>query len=646
MQTGEFFRHLFSGVPGGSAKGARLLLAAACFLCYLNTAWNEYSFDDNIAVTENPYIPKGIRGIPELLTNPYREKSNLVMEYRPLAGITFAVEHQFFKGNPRVSHFVNILLFVLTVWMVFEVMSSVFQLHKAHPALPFWIALMYAVHPAFTEVVASIKNREQILSMLFALLTLLFSSRYFHSNVRQMRYAVLAVFSLALSLLAKMVLTVPVCVTILFLWFYEGRPKRKSVGYFLLLLFAISVLAVSVNIYYSKRTILFLENPMWYLESVSQQLALIFRTLWFYLQFMFWPFPHRYYYGFDMFPVSGGLFTPVAMLSVFVHLSLLLAGIRLFLKRNAIGLFIMCYLANILFYSNIFPVPGIVAERSLFMAGLWLIAAAALCLFYLRKQVMASGMARVGAGAFTILALLLLAVCVRLTILRNFQWKNNLTLLTADMPYLNNSVNANYLYARYLASEATDTLQSLRRKQIALSKKHFRRAMELIPGYFDADFRLGMVYEYEEQNRDSARYFFERAYAANPADNPARFQLAKQYYLHGENQQAEQLFNLVYNELPQDTLTLFFYAQVLFNMGKERQAESVNKELLQLAPETYYPYYNIGMICNFKGETALAVKNLEMALKYGYSDSEVNNILLNYYLSQGETDKAARLEFK
>src|SRR5688572_25524450 len=105
----------------------RLLLVVICLACYGNTVLNDYSLDDDFAVTENAYIQKGIAGIPEILTKPYFSDKTRQMDYRPLPGVTFAIENQFFGNNPHVSHFINTLLFALLVLVIYLVAVEVFQ---------------------------------------------------------------------------------------------------------------------------------------------------------------------------------------------------------------------------------------------------------------------------------------------------------------------------------------------------------------------------------------------------------------------------------------------------------------------------------------------------------------------------------------
>ena len=90
-----------------------VLIAVVAFLLYSNTISHEYALDDSGAITGNLYVKQGFSGIFNLLKVEFWHFANMHLGYyRPLALITFAIEHHFFNGNPQVSHFINCLIFL------------------------------------------------------------------------------------------------------------------------------------------------------------------------------------------------------------------------------------------------------------------------------------------------------------------------------------------------------------------------------------------------------------------------------------------------------------------------------------------------------------------------------------------------------
>ena len=92
-----------------------IILGLIAFLLYSNTTNFTYVLDDSAAIVENQFVKKGIAGIPDLLKSDFWHFSNLKLGYyRPLSLVTFAIEQQFFNGNPHISHFVNVAIYAFT----------------------------------------------------------------------------------------------------------------------------------------------------------------------------------------------------------------------------------------------------------------------------------------------------------------------------------------------------------------------------------------------------------------------------------------------------------------------------------------------------------------------------------------------------
>lgn len=88
--------------------------------------------------------------------------------YRPITHLTFAIEHEFFGEDPQISHAINVLFYALLSLFIYYLVRSLAPTRG--PTFALIVALLFAAHPIHTEVVASIKNRDEILSLLFAVL--------------------------------------------------------------------------------------------------------------------------------------------------------------------------------------------------------------------------------------------------------------------------------------------------------------------------------------------------------------------------------------------------------------------------------------------------------------------------------------------
>src|SRR5690349_9172757 len=99
------------------------------FILYAQSISFDYAADDGSVASENKLTTQGLKGIPEILKTDYWYGTGglRVPQYRPLPLVVLAVEWQFFPANPHVSHFVNVLLYAITCWLVFRLLCKLFE---------------------------------------------------------------------------------------------------------------------------------------------------------------------------------------------------------------------------------------------------------------------------------------------------------------------------------------------------------------------------------------------------------------------------------------------------------------------------------------------------------------------------------------
>lgn len=174
-------------------------LALLAFLLYANTLPNQYALDDHTFV-QSKEIQQGIKGIPKLFKSYYINDASGNYGYRPLTMVAFALEYQFFGYTPVVSHFISVLLYVVTVLLIYFMFRE--ALGKTYnPVLPFVIAFLFALHPLHSEVVNNVKSRDELLSFLLGVLCLWSFLKYVWR--RKFMYLIAGIAFGALAPLAK-----------------------------------------------------------------------------------------------------------------------------------------------------------------------------------------------------------------------------------------------------------------------------------------------------------------------------------------------------------------------------------------------------------------------------------------------------------
>lgn len=174
-----------------------LILGLIVFFVFANTIGGGYNLDDELVTMNHRFTSQGLTAVKDIFTNSYySDAMGYAYGYRPMVHLSFAIEHQFFGQSPKVSHFFNVLLYILSVVLFFKLLLKWVGIE--HLKLAFLAVILFAMHPVHTEVVASIKNRDEILAFLFIILTGLAMLKYMDKNKFSTLIWTAALFSMAM----------------------------------------------------------------------------------------------------------------------------------------------------------------------------------------------------------------------------------------------------------------------------------------------------------------------------------------------------------------------------------------------------------------------------------------------------------------
>ena len=146
---------------------AVLVITAVVAAIYSNTLDASFHLDDFKQITGN----NSLRSLDNIFTVLFAPK-------RGVANATFALNYAFGGLDVRGYHLVNIAVHILnsiTVYfLLFLTMSSIGGFRTRAKRLAFFSALLFAAHPVQTQAVTYITQRQESLSALFCLSSLLF----------------------------------------------------------------------------------------------------------------------------------------------------------------------------------------------------------------------------------------------------------------------------------------------------------------------------------------------------------------------------------------------------------------------------------------------------------------------------------------
>ena len=491
-----------------------------CFIFYGNSLKNKYALDDDyITVTNFPekgkeFIPnqnlvsKGFGGIVKIWKSRYAHDSESSFDYRPFTTTTFAVEYGIFGQNPFISHLINLLLYFLTVWLSFCIILKLFEDYEFKFTVAFICSLLFLIHPIHTEVVNNLKCRDELLAFSCGLIALWYSLKA-HERPTFKSY-LLIVFFLLLGVFSKQTAVLFIAIIPLSLLFF--RKINLKVSAFLLVSFIIiyiSIRFIRINFITEEvvRVFYHFENPLFTTKvTFFQKIIIGIKTLGFYIKFLIFPFPFRFYYGTNTFDISSDINSYFSLGVCFI-LSCIYFIIKF--KNKLLFFSTLVFCGTILPFVNIkTPAAGVVAERFGFFASLGFCLILAILLIPYLKTITFKSPSQLFSKPLIYFSPLIL-ICMVYTWNRNSNWYNKLVLFEHDIPYLEKSAKANSL----LANEYFEMLRSPNKKYpngILIQKclKHYNASIKNDSSFFTAYNNAGVIhYSYLNDISTAKKYF-------------------------------------------------------------------------------------------------------------------------------------------
>jgi protein O-mannosyl-transferase len=620
-----------------------LLFLVFAFILYGNTIPNGYALDDEYVTLNNTSVMKGLAGIPEIFTTHYTEGSNakFTYGYRPVVKATFAIENQFFGQNPHVSHFINVLLYALTAIVLFMLLRRL--LGNYHVILPLLITLLFMAHPVHSEVVASLKNRDELLSFLGSLLTLHFVIRYI--DLEKTRYLVYAALCFLLAFFSKVDAVTFLAVIPLAVWFFTNASWKKIA----LITGALAVAAGScfllVQAYLTDeyRVLGYYENPLFHEKGFLNRLSMGFYSLFYYLKILVLPHPLVYYYGYNTIPLTGWAH-PVPVFSLLFYTGIGVWTLLNLRKRNIIAFAVAYFIITISMFANIAtPVVGIVAERFVYYASLGFCIILAYALLRLFKIPFIEGSRIVKwNNSFIATAALLLILGAGRIIARNPAWKDHYTLYSTDIKHLGNSAKAHDMLGGILSINATsETDPAKRSKMIEESIRYYKRALDIYPDFISAHNNLASLYCNFTGDFKAAIPHFRRAIELDSSYAQAVYNLAFALEKVGEKEKAIRQYEKAMRiDSTQYPLGYTYLGKLYYEKGDMNKAIEINKKAIRLFPQSDEPFVSIGNIFLMSSDTAQAVDWWEKALRVQPQNPNLAGGLANYFRQKGNREKA------
>ncbi|NOZ47764.1 MAG: DUF1736 domain-containing protein [Chlorobi bacterium] len=618
------------------------------FVLYGNTLHNEYALDDAIVITENNFTKKGFRGIADLFTHDtftgfFGIKKNLVSggRYRPLSLVTFAIEYQFFGLNPSVSHLINIILYTLTILLIFKILTELFSSYKPqlwYFTLPLVSSILFMAHPIHTEVIANIKGRDEIMTFLGSLLALYYSIKFIDSN--KFKYLVYSSLIFFLALLAKenaITFLAVIPITIYYFKKLDFRSFIKIVTPLLIASFVFLIIRHNIVGTHNKVAYELMNNPFLNANK-PEKFATIFYTFLLYFKLLIFPYQLTFDYYPKQIPILNW-HNIYPVLSVLLNLLLLIYALLKFRKKTILSYSILFFFITFSIVSNLFfPVGTFMNERFMYISSL----AFCIALAYVLVEIFP----KIIKNKKNYFPVFLLAVILSLysfkTINRNKDWKNDFTLFTHDVKISSNSAKSNCSAGGKLLEEATKPQnKKLRNTYLKQSINYLEKSIEIYPTYIDALLLLGNAcYEY---NKDYVKTFYYYQQILNKNPN------YQQVYTNTDIILSKldsvdfkiKIWERFYSINP-DIFEANYNLGNLYGKYKGNIEKSIYylKKAVTIKPQNSIAWKDLGVAYGIKKDFINSVKALENAVKYNPEDDQSYFNLGITYLRLGNKNKS------
>lgn len=615
-------------------KKVFIAIIISCLFLYGNSLTNKYALDDEVVIVKNELVQKGISGIPVLFKSNYDISGKEKYEYRPFTLTTFAIEYQFFKATPFISHLINLALYALGCCLLFNILYKIFNARYGI-WLPLLAVAIFVFHPVHTEVVDNVKCRDELLVFVFGMLSWHIAYRFFKGG----NYLNLLFFFIIglIGMLSKRNGVIWIAMAPMIGYFISDKPDWKKM---FICFFAATLCYFAFNNFSeymvgsgTTREHLFFENPLYANNTLQNRTLMALYCFTFYIKLMLLPHPLVYFYGYNTIPFPS-LLNVMVITGIFITAGLLFYTFKNF-KNKTVELFgIAVFCVGLLPMLNIIePAAGIVAERFVFSPSVgFCIVIAGLMLKYFKADIASQDIKLLPSKLKTTLLVILVLFSLK-TFSRNQDWKNHFTLYLNDIEYVPESAKAHSLLAIEYRKEVmvnNKLTQQQKREFIDNAAFHFGKAIEIYPGYFTAVNNLGAIYYSFYGDVGKAQPLFEKAIKLRPEYFEAYYNLGRCYENKKEYEKAIGIYKKCRELQPETEMVYTDLIKLYLTIKQPDKAIKLNEDNLNKGLNDAFFYENLGNIYVTIGDTATAVKKYQEVLKLKPERQEVNYFVQNY----------------
>lgn len=628
-------------------KSVYIALAAitvVVLLCYMNALGNGFVFDDHGHVLDNKSL-RSLANLPKLL-----------LDYRPLRDISYAVDFALWGERPFGFHLTSILIHAANALLVFALIFRVTR----KTLLASFAALIFAIHPLQPDAVTYISGRRDVLFALFYVASFHFYLTYRRhvsnkqktrtTRMRGLLFFALFLLSWVFSLASKeMAASLPLFV---FAWNFcdvwdqenDSWPRqvltatRKAFSrdkWLYIFLSAAALAYVWYQVFFRQASSRAGINGFnyWGGSFYTNLLTAIHVHGWYLKQLVF-PTPIVQYSG--AFDVATSLWTWRVLVSIIVVCGTIVAGFSLLNRNKLMAFAILSYFAMLVPVSQIIPHHELLADHYLYLPMMSLGLFAALLVQKLSSRNETAKRVTYGVAAAVVVAFAVM------TLLRNPIYKDDFTLWKTNYKEVPTSIRA----VSSLASQYATSYP-------ARGADLYKQCIAIDPSYAPAYVSLAALYQAREKARE-AEDIIQRGLALPDSrvispgyEDPNRFRselttaLAISKGFQGLQGEAEGLLLKAIDLYPANSQPYTLLASAYHSTDKEKEIEALKRQVA-VFPDDYYPLQTLSLRFIEAKRYDEALPYLERMLSMVPNDFYTNYELGQIYRTKKDCSRAGR----
>ena len=576
-----------------------ILLAIVAFLIYGKTLTGDFIFDDVPNIKDNPHLRIRQITVENLMDAAFEGPS----KRRPVAKLSFALNHYFHGYNVAGFHIVNILIHIANSVLLYLLAAMTWRTPAMRPYrdryrwIPLFSALIWLVHPIQTGAVSYIVQRMTSLATMFYMLSLLsyVQARFETGRAKKAAwFCAMAVCGLLALGSKEISATLPVFVFIYEWYFFQDLSiawlkKRSPFMLAVLILLIVIVLIYLGGNPFDKLSSMYAAHPL----TMAQRSLSQFRIVPLYISLLLWPHPARLNLDYDFKPSLALIDPATTLLGMTAILSLLVVAVITAKKHRLVSFGILWYFGNLAIESSVVALELVFEHRNYLPSIMFILLGVFLCFRYLKPRWLPPLLLAIIAG-----------VCAFWSFERNEVWRSPL-LIWKDT--ISKSPNDPRPYTN-LGVALYD------RGYYDLAVEQYRHALKLDPEFVNAHTNIGQVLA-KMGNIDEAVEHLSRALQINPNHYEAHNNLGIIFAMQEEDQQALEHFAAALKINPD-------YPQAYNNMGvalkkQKRFQEAIAhiEAALKLDPKFVAAHNNMGLTLAEQGHLDEAIIHYKKALE-------------------------------